>query len=230
MACITKRRDRWIVDFYDQNGVRRWKTLKKGTTKVAAKDELRNIEDMVSKGVFTPLGKTPTFKEVAKAWLDFKKPYLRETTWEIYEIHTKCHFYDLDELKISRIATPVIEKWITKRQTEGQWFIGFSGKKQRKALPLGTTETEALEKLKAFKEEATINPTPTYKVDDIKLEFKKMSLSTIRKLIVSLNQILVYAVLRIPLIPPPDSEGIRHPVPIQVARVFRLIPPPLVGA
>jgi len=34
----------------------------------------------------------------------------------------------------------------------------------------------------------------------------------------------------IPLIPPPDSEGIRHPVPIQVARVFRLIPPPLVGA
>ena len=36
--------------------------------------------------------------------------------------------------------------------------------------------------------------------------------------------------LRIPLIPPLDSEGIRHPVPIQVARVFRLIPPPLVGA
>ena len=38
------------------------------------------------------------------------------------------------------------------------------------------------------------------------------------------------AILRIPPIPPLDSEGIRHPVPIQVARVFRLIPPPLVGA
>jgi hypothetical protein len=36
--------------------------------------------------------------------------------------------------------------------------------------------------------------------------------------------------LRIPLISPLDSEGIRHPVPIQSARVFRLIPPPLVGA
>jgi hypothetical protein len=36
--------------------------------------------------------------------------------------------------------------------------------------------------------------------------------------------------LRIPVIPPPDSEGSRHPVPIQSARVFRLIPPPLVGA
>jgi len=36
--------------------------------------------------------------------------------------------------------------------------------------------------------------------------------------------------MRIPLIPPLDSEGIRHPVPIQSARVFRSIPPPLVGA
>jgi len=34
----------------------------------------------------------------------------------------------------------------------------------------------------------------------------------------------------IPMIPPLDSEGSRHPVPIQSAKVFRLIPPPLVGA
>jgi hypothetical protein len=37
-------------------------------------------------------------------------------------------------------------------------------------------------------------------------------------------------VIAIPMIPPLDSEGSRHPVPIQSARVFRLIPPPLVGA
>ena len=76
MATIVKRRDRWIVDFYDQHGIRRWKTLKKGTTKATAKDELRNIEDMISKGVYMPMGKAPTFKEVAEAWLEFKKPYL----------------------------------------------------------------------------------------------------------------------------------------------------------
>ncbi len=34
----------------------------------------------------------------------------------------------------------------------------------------------------------------------------------------------------IPLKPPVDYEGSRHPVPMQSARVFRLIPPPLVGA
>jgi len=36
--------------------------------------------------------------------------------------------------------------------------------------------------------------------------------------------------LRIPLIPPPDSGGSRHPVPLQSAMGFRMIPPPLVGA
>jgi len=140
MACITKRRDRWIVDFYDQHGIRRWKTLKQGTTKASAKDELRNIEDMISKGVYCTLGKTPTFKEVSKAWLEYKKPYLRETTAEIYEIHVRCHFQDLDELKISRITTPTIEKWIGKRQAD------------------------------------------------------KMNINTLRKLLVSLNQIMAYAV------------------------------------
>jgi len=34
----------------------------------------------------------------------------------------------------------------------------------------------------------------------------------------------------IPLIPPLDSEGIRHLVPIQSAMVFRMNPPPLIGA
>ena len=140
MACVTKRRNKWIIDFYDQHGIRRWKTLKKGTTKAVAKDELRNIEDMISKGVFMPLGKIPTFKEIAKAWIDFKKPYLRETTWEVYKIHVRCHFNELDELKISKITTNTIEKWITKRQTGG------------------------------------------------------MNISTMRKIIVSLNQIMAYAV------------------------------------
>jgi hypothetical protein len=27
MACITKRRNRWIKDFYDNQGKRRWKTF-----------------------------------------------------------------------------------------------------------------------------------------------------------------------------------------------------------
>ena len=36
MACIAKRRGRYVIDFYDTYGKRRWKTLAKGTTKKKA--------------------------------------------------------------------------------------------------------------------------------------------------------------------------------------------------
>ena len=54
MACITKRRDRLVIDFYDQRGKRRWKTLPKGTTKKIAKEILNEIEDKVNRGVYIP--------------------------------------------------------------------------------------------------------------------------------------------------------------------------------
>ncbi len=92
MACISKRRGRWIIDFYDQYGKRRWKTLAEGATKGQAKEELRAIEDMLTKGVYLPHTKTPTFAEVARTWIEYKRPKLRESTWEVYEGHVRNHF------------------------------------------------------------------------------------------------------------------------------------------
>ena len=37
MACVTTKRGRLVLDFYDQHGKRRLKTLKEGTTKKEAK-------------------------------------------------------------------------------------------------------------------------------------------------------------------------------------------------
>ena len=45
MACIAKRRNRYVIDFYDNHGKRRWKTLPKGTTKKKAREAMRDIED-----------------------------------------------------------------------------------------------------------------------------------------------------------------------------------------
>ncbi len=50
MACIAKRRNRYVIDFYDNQGKRRWKTLPKGTTKAKAKEAMREIEDQLCKG------------------------------------------------------------------------------------------------------------------------------------------------------------------------------------
>ncbi|MFX0197256.1 MAG: tyrosine-type recombinase/integrase, partial [Candidatus Hodarchaeota archaeon] len=119
MACIRKRRGRYVIDFYDQHGKRRWKTLPAGATKKEAKDELRTLEDLIAKGVYLPIKKMPLFSEVARDWIEYKRPNLRETTWEVYEGHVRNHFTDLEDLKINRITTVTIEKYITTRQNQG---------------------------------------------------------------------------------------------------------------
>ncbi len=119
MACISKRRGRWVLDFYDQHGKRRWITLPEGTTKGKAKEELRAIEDQVNKKMFLPSAKVLLFSEVAREWIEHKKSKLRETTWEVYEGHVRNHFHDLDRLKINRVTIATVEKFITDRQAQG---------------------------------------------------------------------------------------------------------------
>ncbi|PQP33140.1 site-specific integrase [Desulfobacteraceae bacterium SEEP-SAG10] len=119
MACIAKRRNRYVIDFYDNQGKRRWKTLPKGTTKKKAKEAMRDIEDQVARGIYLPDRKIPLFSKVAEDWLEYKKPNLRESTWSVYEGHTRNHFHDLDDLKINRISTIKIEKFIGDRQNQG---------------------------------------------------------------------------------------------------------------
>jgi integrase len=119
MACVTKKRGQWAVDFYDQYGKRRLKMLPKGATKTQARKLLREIEDQVGKGIFMPTKKVPTFAEVSRDWIEHKRLNLRETTWEVYEGHVRSHFHDLDTLKINRISTVTVEKFIRVRQSRG---------------------------------------------------------------------------------------------------------------
>ncbi len=118
MACIAKRRGRYVLDYYDNQGIRQRKTLKKGTTLKKAKKKLREIEDQLSKGIHLPDNKIPIFSEVAKEWINHKKSNLRDSTWSVYEGHTRNHFYEFDDLKINRITVAMIEKWITDRQDQ----------------------------------------------------------------------------------------------------------------
>jgi len=119
MACITKRRGRWVMDFYDQHGERQRLTMPEGTTKRQAKEELRALEDLVARRTFAPAKKVLLFSEVARDWLDYKRTRLRETTWECYAGHLRNHFHDLDRLKINQITTATVEKFITARQLQG---------------------------------------------------------------------------------------------------------------
>ena len=85
MAKVCKRRNRYVLDFYDQHGERQRITMEKGTSKKEAEEELDTYKDQVRKGIYVHDKKVPLFSEVAREWLDFKKPSLRETTWEVCE-------------------------------------------------------------------------------------------------------------------------------------------------
>jgi len=119
MACITKRRDRWVIDFYDQTGKRRWKTLPEGTTKGKAHEQLRAIEDMLAKGLYLPTKKIPLFSEVAKDWLEQKQANVRESTYKSYQGHLKCHLSYFNALRINKINTVKVEKFISELQSRG---------------------------------------------------------------------------------------------------------------
>jgi integrase len=118
MACVTRRRNRWVIDFYDHQGRRKWITLPKGIAKKKAKEKLREIEDQLSKGTWIPEKKIPTFKKVADDWLDYKKPNVRHSTWRKYKGYVDNRFCDFNDFKINRITIATVEKFISARQSE----------------------------------------------------------------------------------------------------------------
>ena len=166
MACITKRRDRWVIDCYDQHGKRYRKTLPPRTNKDDARKMLREIEERIERRTLLHEKKTPLFSEVKGKWLDHKKQFLRETTWETCQTNCRLHFTELDMLKINQITTATIEKFISGLQNTGKTIMRW--KKLKKDEQGIVKETMNLE--------------------------KKIALGTVRKVIVTLNQIMAYAV------------------------------------
>ena len=114
MACITKKRNKLVIDFYDQHGKRRLKTLPDGTTKTQAKKELRDIEQMVERGAYLPREGIPIFEKVAEDWLEYKKPNIRHSTFRQYKGHVDNHLIPyFGTTKINRMNFSSIEKFMS---------------------------------------------------------------------------------------------------------------------
>lgn len=112
MACIRKRRGRYVIDFYDQTGRRRWHTLPLGTGKKEATELLGEIERKIRQGSFLPGPKMPYFSDVAESWLISKEPNIRHTTFDQYKGHIKNHLNPyFGTLKINQISFDLIDKF-----------------------------------------------------------------------------------------------------------------------
>lgn len=80
---------------------------------------MRGIEDKLSKGNYVPSKKMPTFKKVGTDWLEQKKQNIRPSSADMYQGHLTYHFEEMNDLKVDRITTAMVEKFITKRQEAG---------------------------------------------------------------------------------------------------------------
>jgi integrase len=130
MACITKKkykdrttrklRETFVIDFYDQHGKRRLKTLPPGTTKKEARKILHDTLKEVEHGIFLPDRRVPTFKEVADQWLAYKKMNIREHTYESYLGHVENNLKPFfGETKITRINYRSITKFAAHEDERG---------------------------------------------------------------------------------------------------------------
>lgn len=120
MACITTKHGRRVIDFYDQHGKRRLKTLDEGITKTEARRQLREIEREVDRGTYLPKSGIPAFGKVADDWLEYKAANVRASTLQQYRGHVENHLSPFfGKAKINRINFTSIEEFSTDRRKEG---------------------------------------------------------------------------------------------------------------
>jgi integrase len=116
MAKVCKRRGRYVLDYYDNEGKRRWQTLKEGTTLKDAKKKLREIEVQLENGTYLPVFEIPTFKNTGEEWLTQKKANVRESTYRMYKRHLDLHYKEIDSVKINKISIATVENFIQTKQ------------------------------------------------------------------------------------------------------------------
>jgi len=68
MACVRKRRGKWVIDFYDELGKRHWETV--GTNKKEAEDRIAEIRLQMKEGTLDPVSSKTLLKEYCENWLD----------------------------------------------------------------------------------------------------------------------------------------------------------------
>jgi len=118
MAKVAKRRDRYVIDFYDHQGKRRWQTLPAGTTLKAAKEKLQEVTAAVGRGSYVSPKAVPEFQTIAQDWLALKRADVRASTLQSYEGHMK-HLTALERLRVDRITVKTIEVWIADSRDAG---------------------------------------------------------------------------------------------------------------
>jgi len=113
MSIRRKCNGKWVVDFYDQSGIRRRETVK--GLRADAQKRLNEIQLLVDSGSYLPQRDLPGFDIVANNWLDSKSLNVRHTSLGQYQGHVNKHLSPFfSNIRFNNINLSLIEKFMRK--------------------------------------------------------------------------------------------------------------------
>src|SRR5262245_3632097 len=114
MACVKKRRGKWVVDYRDSQGRRHWETK---DSKKAAQDRLSEI----LKGKDLEIADNRTFEEYGAWWLEnCARGSIKASTYDEYESVLRKHVYPLlGSMPFVEVRRPMIRELIAAKKAEG---------------------------------------------------------------------------------------------------------------
>lgn len=116
MACVRKRRGKWVVDYRDATGKRRWKTFEK---QADAKAHCLEIEKDAKQPIIPTVDPEITLKEYAQRWLGFVKATRKAATWQSYEGNVRLHIEpSLGAIKVRMLQKSQIKQLLVEKSDD----------------------------------------------------------------------------------------------------------------
>ena len=117
MACIRSRRGRWVLDYRDATGVRRWLTFR---TRREAEDAFAEALPASRQRIFPAVDPAITFAVYAQRWLEIVQPTLKPSTIVNYRQRLDRHILPVfGSLPIRRVQRGAIKALLAEKVRSG---------------------------------------------------------------------------------------------------------------
>jgi len=133
---VVKRRGKWVLDYYDQHGKRRWETAQ-GNQKEAKELLAQRLLEIGRGDYLSPKERNVPFTEFAEGWLNGREAKIRPATIGQYRNHVDKHLSPFfGSVLVGCIDMPRVDAYIShkKREHEGAEVIRIKARTEQRQL------------------------------------------------------------------------------------------------
>ena len=190
MACVVKRRGKYVLDYRDQYNVRHWESTNGNKKEAEAILAKRLIE--IGRGSYVaPKDRNVTFKEFSDQWLSTRDGKIRPITLSQYNEHLTRHLLPFfGPVRVNQIDVSLIDAYSAKKQKEAAELENEAAELNQQAgailsiAKIGDREMSVAEKMQHSRLSAESRASTR----------KALGIATINKTITTLGTVLKYAV------------------------------------